>query len=303
MTHPYLQHLIPDPTYGYLFPHRMTVAALAVTNEYQVKKHRPSLTEGQHWVKILGSDHIERLYYTRDGLLLLCDLTNTPSAQEFKQALVAPPEALPSPYGALTKLPATGIVPRHPNPLTPIGGGSALSAEPADSRALYAEPAIYGSDCPEEFSAPGTLATQPNHPAALVAAHLAPQLERSIERSISARVPAQPAQTASTVDLLFRQQELDLQKQQAWTDNLLKAQQQTADLRPVNRTTITTTSTVTSPAKQMSDWLNQQDVWAFTLAGACIVSLIGVGSYLMVASAVKTQPPVYQPQTQTQPWR
>ena len=280
---PYLQHLIPDPTYGYLFPHRMTIAALAVTNEYQIKKYRPSLTEGQHWIKITGSDHIDRLYYTRDGLLLLCDLVNTPAAQELKQALVS----LSQPSGALVQAP--------PSP-------SHLYQPPPASRALYAEPAATISDCPEEFSsAPSTLTASPNHPAALVAAHLAPQLERSIERSIAARIPAQPVQ--DTAALLFQQQQLDLQKQQAWTDNLLKAQQQTADLRPINRTTITTTSTVTNPAKQVSDWLNQQDIWAFTLAGACIVALIGVGSFLMVASAVKSQAPSYPPQAQTQPWR
>ena len=84
----YLQQLIPHPQMGYLFPHRAAVAAFQVPNEYQLNKHRPKLVENQHWFKIRGTDHIDRVFYSLAGLLLLSDLVATPQAQAFKQALI-----------------------------------------------------------------------------------------------------------------------------------------------------------------------------------------------------------------------
>ncbi|MBD2094251.1 hypothetical protein H6F90_03700 [Trichocoleus sp. FACHB-591] len=81
---PCLQHLIADPTFGYLFPHRLTLAAFGVPNDYHLRKHYPRLVEGQHYLKIRGSDHVERLFYILVGLLMLADLVNTPQWQAFK---------------------------------------------------------------------------------------------------------------------------------------------------------------------------------------------------------------------------
>lgn len=278
---PYLAHLIPDPTYGYLFSHRLALSAFGLPNVYQLNKHRPNLTEGQHWIKILGNDHIERLYYTHSGLLRLCDLIHTPQAQQFKQAL----SQHPLPGGAIVPAPTTAIV--HP-----FNFSADPDAEPVDRP----DPREVDRFLPPDFGADrgSTLAPSLPHPAAQVAQQLSPYLEAAIDRSLSARMPTPPQNTA---DLLFQQQQLDLQKQQAWTESLLKAQQQVANLRP-HQTTVSTT-TLTHPVKRISTWLDQQDIWAFTLAAACLICMIGVGSYLLVASTVKSQAPTYPTQT----WR
>ena len=87
----FLQFLIPDRDYGYLFPHSRAVAAFGVMNEYHITKHRPHLTEGVHYIKSAGNgtDHVVRVFYTFSGLLLLLsDLVGTAPAVQLKQALL-----------------------------------------------------------------------------------------------------------------------------------------------------------------------------------------------------------------------
>ena len=86
----FLQFLIPDRDYGYLFPHSRSVAAFGVMSEYHITKQRPHLTEGVHFIKSTGhgTDHVVRVFYTFNGLLLLADLVGSAQAVQLKQALL-----------------------------------------------------------------------------------------------------------------------------------------------------------------------------------------------------------------------
>ena len=117
---PHLQNLFTHPQYGFLFPHQCASAAFGVPNEYHIYKHRPKLTEGLHYLKLRGDDHIDRLYYTLGGLLLLADLIGNPYALQFKESLVEFTRG-----GAIV-------------PAAPVD----LYQSPTSSSALYAEPIV-----------------------------------------------------------------------------------------------------------------------------------------------------------------
>gem|GEM_PF-1180480 len=257
MSNPYLPHLITDPTFGYLFPHRLAIAAFGVANDYQLNKHRPRLVEGQHFLKLRGADHVERLFYTLMGLLTLADLVGTPQAQTFKQSLIQHTQA----GGALVQAPPATLYQPTPANYALV---SAPTAPPFDDSAANGYP----------------LTADPPHPALVMAQALAPQMERAIERAVAARLPAQPVQlthpTPSTADLLFQQQQLDLQKQETWTDNILKAQRLVQD----------------NPAK--ASWLHTQDVWAFALVASSVLALVSIGTYFLVSASLKQATPAYQ---------
>jgi hypothetical protein len=100
----HLQHLFIDPRHGYLYPHAKAIAALGVANEYQINKHRPKLAEGQHWHKIRGADHVDRVFYSLSGLELLAQFVATPEAQAFWESV----NSHTQPGGALVQVqPAT----------------------------------------------------------------------------------------------------------------------------------------------------------------------------------------------------
>jgi len=283
MSNPYLPHLIADPTFGYLFPHRLAVAAFGVANDYQLNKHRPRLVEGQHFIKMRGADHVERLFYTLIGLLALSDLVATPQAQTFKQALI-----------------------QHTQP-----GGSLVSIQSAHlDRAATTSTACYGEAAvplpnavaPDLNGYP--LTADASHPAIVMAQYLAPQMERAIERSVAARLPAQPVQpvptqpSPSTADLLFQQQQLDLQKQEVWMNNVLKAQKLIQDQPPPQL------NVTVNAWKRFDGWLQTQDVWAFTLIASSVLALVSISTYFLVSISLKPPAPAYQFQnypTQRQP--
>lgn len=273
VNNPYLQHLISDPNFGYLFPHRLALAAFGVPNDYHLRKHYPRLVDGQHYIKIRGSDHVERLFYTLVGLLALSDLVNTPQAQAFKQALIAHTQ----PGGAMVQV--------QPSPLyqSPLQTTSALYGEPtppAESSELAP------TDYPVTGSSPFAGNSPQADPAYLVAQYLQPQIERAIERSVTARAPASPMlyQTPQeTAALIFEAQRVASEQAQQTAQTLLKAQrlmaeQQSSEIR-VN----------VSLWKRWDHWLSRQDTWAMSLIAAAIVALSGISAYLFVASS---QPPV-----------
>ena len=87
----FLQFLIPDRDYGYLFPHSRAVAAFGVMNEYHITKHRAHLTEGVHYIKSAGNGAPTMwcaVFYTFSGLFLLADLVGSAQAVHLKQALL-----------------------------------------------------------------------------------------------------------------------------------------------------------------------------------------------------------------------
>ncbi|HIK15210.1 MAG TPA: hypothetical protein IGS53_07995 [Leptolyngbyaceae cyanobacterium M33_DOE_097] len=280
-ANPYLQHLIADPTFGYLFPHRLAIAAFGAANEYQLNKHRPRLVEGQHYVKIRGADHVERLFYTLVGLLILADLVGTPQSQQFKQALVQHTQ----PGGAIVQ-----AQPMH------------LSQTPAAaSTHLYAEPAATAYYEPDPNATGYPIAPQPNDPAYLVAQYLQPQIERAIERSVAAKIPSpmtpdtsHPQIPQDTAALIFEAQRLAGEQARETATTLMKAQKLMAERQP--------TEIHVNFWEKADNWLATQDAWAMSLIAASVVALTGISAYFFVSVAVRQAPPAPNHSTQSN-WR
>lgn len=244
----YLQLLIPDPNMGYLFPHRAAVGAFGVPNEYQLNKHRPKLIEHQHWFKIRGNDHIDRVFYSLAGLLLLADLIATPQAQAFKQALIQHCQG-----GAIVR---AQTAPLYQPPITPA--------------TLYAEPLSTTPDQPD---------ITPSDPAYVLARYLQPEISRVVEQSIANHAAASPTiQTPQeTAALIF-------EAQRVASEQIFKAQKIVTDQQPSE---IHVTLNVW---ERWDSWLATQDVWAFSLVAAGLIALTGLGSWFLVASAVRNSP-------------
>lgn len=275
---PYLQHLINDPTFGYLFPHRLALAAFGVPNDYHLRKHYPQLVEGQHYIKIRGTDHVERLFYTLVGLLALSDLVNTPQAQAFKQALIAHTQS----------------------------GGAIVQAQPASlyqpppqrTALLYAE-SVPTAGQPEPLSNRDSIAAQSLDPTYLVAPSLHPQIERAIERSVTANQPAAspplPYQTPQdTAALIFEAQRVASEQAQQTAQTLLNAQRLITEQQPSE------IHVSVNLWKRWDDWLSQQDTWAMSLIAAAVVALAGISAYFFVGVAVRQAP---TSNYSTQSWR
>jgi len=286
---PYLQHLISDPNFGYLFPHRLTLAAFGVPNDYHLRKHYPRLVDGQHYIKIRGSDHVERLFYTLIGLLALADLVNTPQAQAFKQALIAHTQ------------PGGAMVQSQPSPLyqSPYQTASPLYAElPPTAVPSDLAPTGY----PVTSSSPFSSNSTQTDPSDLVAQYLQPQIERAIERSIAARVPTSSGLTApissqtpqDTAALIFEAQRVASEQAQQTAQTLLNAQRLMAEQQPSE------IHVSINLWKRWDDWLSQQDTWAMSLIAAAVVALAGISAYFFVGAAVRPSP---TPNYSTQSWR
>jgi hypothetical protein len=286
---PYLQHLIADPNFGYLFPHRLALAAFGVPNDYHLRKHYPRLVDGQHYIKIRGSDHVERLFYTLVGLLALSDLVNTPQAQAFKQALIAHTQ----PGGAMVQAQPASLY------QSPSQAASSLYGEPTPT-ATPSELAPIGY--PVTSSSPfGGNSTQAD-PAYLVAQYLQPQIERAIERSLAARVPASSGTAAPVPSqmpqdpaaLIFEAQRVASEQAQQTAQTLLNAQRLIAEQQPSE------IYVSVNLWKRWDNWLSQQDTWAMSLIAAAVVALAGISAYFFVGAAVRQAP---APNYSTQSWR
>jgi hypothetical protein len=265
-ANPYLAHLISDPTYGYLFPHRLALAAFGVPNDYHLRKHYPRLVDGQHYLKIRGSDNVERLFYTLIGLLTLSDLVNTPQAQAFKQALIAHTQ----PPGEIVPSPSTPIAPNQPQTPSPL------------ATAQSAATTVLQNDRP--FS-PSPIAPPSVDPAALVAQYLQPEIERVIERSLFSQSPGSASSTypspQDTAALIFEAQRLATEHAQHTAQTLLNAQ------RLIHEQSPSEVHINVNLWKRWDDWLAQQDTWAMTLIATAIFALFGIGAYCLVAVTVR----------------
>lgn len=246
----YLQQLISDPKVGYLFPHRAAVGAFGVPNEYQLNKHRPKLAEHQHWCKLRGSDHIDRVYYSLAGLLLLADLIATPQAQAFKQALMQHCQG-----GAMVKAQSM-----------PLYQPSTVST------ALYTEP-VLTTPFPPDIT--------PSDPAYVLARYRQSESLRGIEQSISnhaaASAPSAYQSPQDTAALIF-------EAQRVASEQIFKAQKIVTDQQPPE---IHVTLNVW---ERWDSWLAQQDAFVFSLVAAGLIALTGLGSWLLVVSAVRNAP-------------
>jgi len=85
---PFLNQLISDSQHNYLLPNALTLAALGATDS-QIRKCRPKLEQGKHFLYIVGTDKVRRLFYTFQGLLELSILLGTDRAKAFREALLA----------------------------------------------------------------------------------------------------------------------------------------------------------------------------------------------------------------------
>lgn len=265
----YLQQLIPDPNVGYLFPHRAAVGAFGVPNEYQLNKHRPKLIENQHWFKIRGSDHIDRVFYSLAGLLLLADLIGTPQAQSFKQALI-----------------------QH------CQGGSIVKSSPATlyqpletPSALYAEPVPQAAFQPDFFPAQSMT---PADPAYALAHYLQPEISRVVEQAIASHSSPTTGVVSSgsltpqeLAAIIFKAQEVS-------SGYIFEAQRLSAE----NQQPPPEIHVTVNFWDRWNSWLDQQDIFAFSLVAAGMIALVGLGSWLLVASAVRNSPtPGYSTQS------
>ena len=250
----YLQQLIPHPQMGYLFPHRAAVAAFRVPNEYQLNKHRPKLVENQHWFKIRGNDHIDRVFYSLAGLLLLADLVATPQAQAFKQALMQHCQG-----GAMVKAP--------PNFLYHF---------PSVSTALYAEPVAqntFESD-PDEYLTPAD-------PAYEIAQYFQPPTSWEVEPGIapSTTTTSETYQNSQDTAALIFQAQRVASEQIFQAQRLMTEQPKTPDVQ-----------VTVNLWRKWNAWVDQQDIFAFSLVAAGMIGLAGFGSWLLVSSAVRHAP-------------
>jgi len=80
---PLLQYLIQDSTYGYLYPHRLTMVAFGLRHDSQLRKYYPQLTLNADYLKLRGEDHVDRIFYTLSGLQKLVSFLQTPQATQF----------------------------------------------------------------------------------------------------------------------------------------------------------------------------------------------------------------------------
>lgn len=85
---PFLTQLIPHPGHRYLLPNALTLAALGEP-DHKIRKYRPNLREGEHFVYFTDDSNRRRLFYTFAGLLQLSTLLNTERAKRLRDSLIA----------------------------------------------------------------------------------------------------------------------------------------------------------------------------------------------------------------------
>lgn len=257
----YLQHLIPDRNVGYLFPHSLAMGAFGVEKEYHLLKHRPRLVENQDWFKLKGVDHIFRVYYSLAGLLKLADLLNTPQAQAFKQALIQHCQG-----GAIVK-----------------SQPASLYSSPATPTELYAEPAI--TTAFEPNLSPAQPLT-PADPAYALAHYLQPEISRVVEQAIASHSSPSPSLVPSSSLSPQELAAIIFKAQQVSSDHIFEAQRLSAETsQPPSEIHVTV-----NLWDRWSSWLDQQDIFAFSLVAAGMIALMGLGSWLLVASSLRTAP-------------
>jgi len=85
---PFLNQLIEDGQHKYLLANPLTLAAMGASDS-QVRKQRPKLEEGLHYVYASGPNNTRRLFYTFKGLLELSVLLNSERSKAFRHALMS----------------------------------------------------------------------------------------------------------------------------------------------------------------------------------------------------------------------
>jgi len=166
-----------------------------------------------------------------------------------------------------------------------------LYAPPAVPTELYAEPPI-----PQTFE-PNLSSSQsltPADPAYRLAQYLQPEISQVVEQAISSRYPQgvashSPAPSGVVSSGSLSPQELAaiiFKAQQVSSDHIFEAQRLSVE----NQQSPSEIHVTVNFWDRWNSWLDQQDVFAFSLVAAGMIALMGLGSWLLVASAVRTAP-------------
>ncbi|MBD2465596.1 hypothetical protein H6G89_31885 [Oscillatoria sp. FACHB-1407] len=275
-----------DPDYGLLLPTALTLAKLGTT-DYQIRKHRPQLGENEDYLRVRGQDNVERIFYSLAGLVKLCHLLPcTPQIQQFEQELG---QFLRSNQpGAIAPAQSQSIQPQPHYP-------SALSPTRLTSPEVVASTSPFGADY-----APANLMQHPPgavNPAQQVASALAPHVQAAVDRAIARAEVNHQSQS----DLLFQQQQLELEKFKTYTQVILEAQRQSSQnnaevVSKIPTSDLYVEQNVSSEDSPWSRWFNYQDPLAIALLCSAMVALAAVSSYVFAALARQSvERPSYTP--------
>lgn len=275
-----------DPDYGLLLPTALTLAKLGTT-DYQIRKHRPQLGENEDYLRVRGQDNVDRIFYSLAGLLKLCRLLpSTPQIQQFEQEL-----------GQFLQFSQPGaIAPAQPQAIRPQPYyPGALTPTRLTSPDVVIPPASFGTDY-----APAHLMQHPPgavNPAQQVASALAPHIQGAVDRAIARAEVNQQSQS----DLLFQQQQLELEKFKTYTQVILEAQRQSSQntanvVSQIPTSDLYVEQNVASEESPWSRWFNYQDPLAIALLCSAMVALAAVSSYVFAALARQSvERPSYTP--------
>ena len=134
-----------NESHGWLYPHSLAIQTLGAGSDYHLRKNFQRLLPGTHYLKIKGPDHINRVFYTLPGLLLLCEMLRTPQSFAIAQQIQKLEQSASFP-----QLPAYGHSPASPltvyqgefadsvedtphSPYPPVSGGYPLTSAPSPS--------------------------------------------------------------------------------------------------------------------------------------------------------------------------
>ncbi|NEQ96342.1 MAG: hypothetical protein F6K30_06400 [Cyanothece sp. SIO2G6] len=307
----YLQYLISDPQYGYLFPHRLALPVFGLQNRHQIDKFRPQLEEGTDFITLPNPQGGKpNLFYTLTGLGKLCDLIQTPQAAQFRQELAAalqpgnvpssrPP--LPPPSGAL--VPTVSPV-QASDPVLPPGHhpGAYSQTSPPQHHPLHPFPLVasyaptdhQGTSHHSPYDAPSSAAvSQPvPEPVAQLSshlqAHLAPAVAAQVSRQVRGAVGAIAANQPSFQEVHQMTAAAQDRAVGYFAQGVTQAQEIQAATAQIagDRTFINSETTTT----RTETWLDRQDTFAFVVIAISLSALLAAGVWAVLALSSRNRP-------------
>lgn len=290
---PLLQYLIHDPTYGYLFAHRLAMVAFGLRSDSQLRKYYPQLTLNTDYLKLRGEDHVDRIFYTLSGLQKLVSYLQTPQASQFWAELTQYIQAQQK--GAMVPQPQSPLVPQVPvapgvlNYELPVLAQDPFLDEPSET---YTSDSVVGpSHLVARTPVPDdSLPVEREQALAQLAAYLEPAIERAIA---SQWLTTPPVPSSLSLD------PLQLQKQTA--DIIFQGQRLASEAFQKGAETATSSQgyllNFPNLFQEADDWLARQDRFAVALISVSVVALCSVAGYfVMGVFSPSPQPSLPQPQ-------
>jgi hypothetical protein len=130
MFAPILKQAVPHPQHIWLLPTALTLAALGIS-QHQLTKFKSRLQPGVHWIEEIGNDRVRRHFYTRAGVLELCDLVCSDRADQLHQEIVSQSSHAIIPRPATTAIHESQWQPRQPEPTQYQEPGQLIGYHPA----------------------------------------------------------------------------------------------------------------------------------------------------------------------------